>query len=126
MTNLASARNGFVERVVFVFVLTLLLPLEAQAQEVCVKPYGWSGDASFAGEYWSAANPREEGLGDGCREYKGKSVCRPTRKAVSFASLNELIVQEPEAEMRARTVAEGRPEGGVVAARARASAGTAG
>jgi len=70
---------------------------------------GFRGAYPFGAEFCAPAKGWEKGSVETGVKYVRNNVFRPMPKVESFAALNELIVQELEEDMEARTVADGRP-----------------
>jgi transposase len=69
---------------------------------------GFRGAYPFAAEFCAPAKGWEKGSVETGVKYVRNNVFRPMPRAENFAALNELIVQELEADLDARTVEDGR------------------
>lgn len=102
--------GGVPERVVFDNTsLAVKKVLSGRDRELTEGFDGFRGAYPFAAEFCAPAKGWEKGSVETGVKYVRNNVFRPMPKVESFAVLNELIVRELEADLDARTVADGRP-----------------
>ena len=112
MDGLNEAFNyfgGVPKRVVFDNTSLLVKKVLAGRDREITKGFeGFRGAYPFGAEYCAAAKGWEKGSVETGVKYVRNNAFRPMPGAESFAALNELIVRELEADLDARTVADGR------------------
>jgi len=100
--------GGVPDRVVFDNTsLVVKKVLKGRDRELTVEFDRFRGAYPFAAEMCARGKGWEKGSVENGVKYVRNNVFRPMRKANSFAALNELIVQELEADLDERTLADG-------------------
>lgn len=101
--------GGVPERVVFDNASLLVKKVLAGRDREVIKGFeGFRGAYPFGAEYCAPAKGWEKGSVETGVKYVRNNAFRPMPRAESFEALNELIVRELEADLDARTVADGR------------------